>query len=125
MITPAAGAAQVMLAVGEHAFVDQMDPFRAINDGIRKLGQTWRGTYDFVCECADPHCAEAMQMSDREHDLLRAVGDRFAVVPGHENESEVVLARTDRYVLIQRPRHSAVGCRAGGPHMATQVRSRS
>jgi hypothetical protein len=101
IVTPAAGCTRID---PESRPADDEDAFRLINDRIRGLGQPRTGAArDFVCECVDGGCTEAMHMTDAEYDLVRAPGGRFAVVPGHERApEELVLSRTERFVLVTR-----------------------
>jgi hypothetical protein len=99
IVTPAAGSTRID---PESRPADGEDAFRLINDRIRGLEQARTGARDFVCECVDGGCTEAMHMTDAEYDLVRAPGGQFAVVPGHERAPEVVLSRTERFVLVTR-----------------------
>jgi hypothetical protein len=81
IVTPAAGCTRIDR---ESRPADDEDAFRLINDRIRRLEQARPEARDFVCECVDRGCTEAMHMTDAEYDLVRAPGGQFAVVPGHE-----------------------------------------
>jgi hypothetical protein len=100
IVTPAAGCTRID---PESRPADDEDAFRLINDRIRRLEQARTEARDFVCECVDGGCTEAMHMTDAEYDLVRAPGGQFAVVPGHERApEELVLSRTERFVLVTR-----------------------
>jgi hypothetical protein len=58
----------------------------------------------FACECDDPGCARAIELSIDAYE--RAVGpvDRFVVLPGHEDpEVEVVVERHAGYYVVSKP----------------------
>ena len=75
--------------------------FRAANEAI--LGPT---THDlpvaFICECASETCLEAIELTADEYAEARADGRRFAVVPGHEDGEDTVLAQDERFTLIEK-----------------------
>jgi hypothetical protein len=75
--------------------------FRAVNERIRELAETWQGTYDFICECPDQRCMRTLRLTEAEYESLRAERDTFAVLPGHERERAEVVARSDRFVLMR------------------------
>jgi hypothetical protein len=100
IVTPAAGCTSVD---PESRPADDADAFRLINDRIRRLEQASQGSREFVCECVDGCCTEAMHMTNAEYDLMRAPGSQFALVPGHEHPpEESVLSRTERFVVVTR-----------------------
>lgn len=78
--------------------------FRAVNDIVRDLDRDRvAGVHDFVCECQDETCARVLRMTGAEYDALRADGDCFAVIPGHERwDAADVAGRTDSYVIVRR-----------------------
>lgn len=58
----------------------------------------------FVCECDNPSCAKAIEVSLGEYE--RAVGpvDRFLVAPGHDDPAvEVVVEEHDNYTIVSKP----------------------
>jgi hypothetical protein len=54
-----------------------------------------------VCECSDEGCVQVMRMTSVEYEALRAEPTQFAVLPGHEVDTEGV-ARDARYVVVKR-----------------------
>lgn len=74
--------------------------FRAVNDRIRELERA-AGEHNFVCECSDEGCVQVMRMTSVEYEALRAEPTQFAVLPGHEVDTEGV-ARDARYVVVKR-----------------------
>lgn len=61
--------------------------FREVNERIRELGLRWDepGAAGFVCECARPGCNEVLDLTVPDYDELRARGDGFIVLRGHES----------------------------------------
>jgi hypothetical protein len=96
----AARSTLVLLSVG------QMEAaLRSVNERIRELAPKWDGLHAFVCECADPHCLNTLQIPGSVYDELRAAPRRFAVVPGHERPgSESLVLCADDYFVVSRPK---------------------
>jgi hypothetical protein len=60
---------------------------------------------DWVCECANEHCVDVVQMSVAEYEAVRAKPNRFVVMPddGHVwPDVEHVVKRTDRYWIVEK-----------------------
>lgn len=58
----------------------------------------------FACECDDPGCARAIELSIAEYERSVAPVDRFVVIPGHEDPAvEVVVERHDGYTVVSKP----------------------
>ena len=58
---------------------------------------------DFVCECGDRRCEEAVRVTSEEYEAARRDSRRFIVVPGHVfPEAERVVAGNDRYEVIEK-----------------------
>lgn len=79
--------------------------FRELNEKLEKLD---RGSDDtdvltIVCECADPDCAQRLELDHREYEAARSEPTRFVVAPGHvEPEIEEVISRTERFELVRK-----------------------
>jgi hypothetical protein len=57
----------------------------------------------YVCECADPTCMERVTLTREEYEAVRSSPTQFVVAPGHvEPEIEVVVTRTDRFVVVRK-----------------------
>jgi hypothetical protein len=76
--------------------------FRDVNERIDELvGKAWHP--DFICECADEHCVEKLQLSLREYEEIRASPVHFPVKVGHDYpEFERVVAVSDRYAVVEK-----------------------
>jgi hypothetical protein len=80
--------------------------FRAANERIKESlsGLEVRGRIPFVCECGDPDCLEAVELTRDAYEKIRA-DDRFFMLHGHEDPAvEDVIARHDEHVETQRRR---------------------
>jgi hypothetical protein len=83
---------------------------RTVNQQVATLDARaggWAGSeqlFDFHCECGRGHgCGERVRMTLGEYERVRQQQDRFAVVPGHENEElEAVAQRTERYLIVDK-----------------------
>jgi hypothetical protein len=81
---------------------------REVNDRIHEVGERLHvlpddELLDFRCECGRPACETVLSMTPSEYEHVRADNDRFAVLPGHEEEHiERVVERTDRYVVVDK-----------------------
>jgi anti-sigma B factor antagonist len=70
--------------------------FREVNERIEEvLDRIGReDTIEFLCECGDADCVEAIPLTLREYDAVRKHPDRFVVAEGHETaDIERVVAR--------------------------------
>jgi hypothetical protein len=80
--------------------------FRRLNDRLKGIGESFslvadRG--DFVCECGDQACTEAIQMPLAEYEQLRSNPKWFAVLPGHViPHVESVIERRDGYDIVEK-----------------------
>ncbi len=83
--------------------------FREVNERLRSVNEAFgefTGRMDVVCECGNAACAERIQMSVAEYEAVRAEPDRFVVIPGHADPSdveEVVLHAAEWEVIRKRP----------------------
>ena len=83
---------------------------RDVNDQIKALDEGAAGwanaeqRFEFQCECGKPDgCGDRLQMSLAEYEGVRSQRDRFAVVPGHQNdEIERVVEQNDRFLIVDK-----------------------
>jgi hypothetical protein len=78
--------------------------FRTINEKVLELEDRF-GSRDggFICECADPSCAETVLLTLDEYARIHEDKQRFFVVPGHEvGQIENVLERHDHYLVVEK-----------------------
>lgn len=79
--------------------------FRDLNDDLARLSSTAATSVRlFVCECAQPACAESLEAPIFTYRATRAAPDRYLVAPGHElNGGGVrVVERTPRYSIVEQ-----------------------
>jgi hypothetical protein len=58
---------------------------------------------ELLCECAEA-CGGRISISFAEWNAVHAERNRFSVAPGHEDPAvERVLARHDRYLVVEKP----------------------
>jgi hypothetical protein len=76
--------------------------FRDVNERIEELvGTAWHP--DFICECADEHCSEKLELSLREYEEIRASPVHFPIKVGHDYPGfERVVAVSDRYAVVEK-----------------------
>ena len=85
---------------------------REVNERVATLDRgaqtAWANGKDerfaFQCECGRaPACGEQISLTLAEYDEVRVQGDRFLVVPGHEDPAiEHVVRRNDRYLVVDK-----------------------
>ena len=62
--------------------------FREVNERIAENLVRFEGDEgDFVCECSDAACAHRITVPLADYERVRAQGERFLLVPGHEDAS--------------------------------------
>jgi hypothetical protein len=79
--------------------------FREVNERISEVNEDFDvdGQIEFLCECGRQQCLETVRLSRRDYERIRAEGDRFAVRPGHEDESvERVLERHEDFLVVMK-----------------------
>ncbi len=85
--------------------------FREINERIEPLNKAFtpiNRLNDFVCECANESCTEAIRMTVDEYEVVRQHPARFFVWPADEHvglDVERVLEKTDRYWVVEKFGH--------------------
>ena len=80
--------------------------FRDVNERIREISDTFGqkdATYDFLCECSDPGCAERVVLTRAEYEHVREDSTRFVVAKGHAMpEIESVVQQAKDYVVVEK-----------------------
>ena len=74
--------------------------FREANELIEREAAVLDGSVDFICECSSSGCVERLMLTRREYEHVRAKGNRFVVVAGHENASVERVVETHRTYLV-------------------------
>ena len=107
---------QTELPVEEKA--NQQVIFREVNERIAELSDDWSetGVGLFVCECSDPACAEALEISPDQYERVRSNGARFVVVSGHQlPEVERVVETNEAFLVVEKIGAAAGIARASDP----------
>jgi hypothetical protein len=63
----------------------------------------------FICECADPTCAEIVQLALSQYEEVRADSRYFLNVPGHQTAAQgatAVVAEREGYVISEKTGHA-------------------
>jgi hypothetical protein len=78
--------------------------FREVNEAIAGTAARFgSGDAYFVCECADPECAQRVEMTLPAYDELRADPTRFVLAPEHHVPGrERVVGRTADYETVEK-----------------------
>lgn len=107
-----------LLATAVEEKTNQQVLFREVNERIAELSGDWSetGVGLFVCECSDPKCAEALEISPDEYERVRANSARFVVRAGHQlPEVERVVERNEHYLVVEKIGAAAMVARASDP----------
>lgn len=80
--------------------------FREVNERIAGLSHRFgdeERPNAYICECLNAGCSATIELLHDEYDRLRGQGDRFFVLPGHEDPAvEDVIETTPRYVVVEK-----------------------
>jgi hypothetical protein len=79
--------------------------FRDVNERIAESAERFRAQdAEFVCECADPACAERVPATLAQYEEVRSDGTHFLLTAGHElPEVERVVKRPHtRTVVVEK-----------------------
>jgi hypothetical protein len=75
--------------------------FRDVNERIAESADRFNAQdAEFVCECADPGCAERVPATLQQYEEVRSDGTHFLLSPGHE------LPQVER--VVKRPHRRSV-----------------
>ena len=82
--------------------------FRDLNEEVGAVAHSFSATgedrtFDFLCECGNPACAQRVPVTLTSYEELRGSPVRFVVVPGHEiPDVERVIETTPAYYVIEK-----------------------
>jgi hypothetical protein len=79
--------------------------FRAVNERLDELGSIvpWSRKTEYLCECSDTSCIEAITLSKEEYEQVRARPTVFVVVAGHERPAlERIVGDHGEYLLVEK-----------------------
>jgi len=78
---------------------------RAINERVAEVSQVdGEGEpVEFICECGDADCVEAIPLTLDEYESVRSNATWFVVRPGHEApDVEKVVLRNEQFVVAEK-----------------------
>lgn len=82
--------------------------FREINERIERSNEGFAFAFSvntWICECSNETCAERLQLSVEEYEVVRSDGACFLVAPSKEHvlpEIESVTTRCQRYWVVTK-----------------------
>jgi hypothetical protein len=77
--------------------------FREVNERLLELLGTSPGTTEFLCECSNPECTDAVPLTLLDYERVRSRSSQFVIVPGHEiPEIEEVTSASDGYFVVRK-----------------------
>jgi hypothetical protein len=79
--------------------------FREVNERIKVVNVSIavQEATDFLCECGDGSCTQAISLTLREYESVRAQPTYFAVVEGHvDPDVEQVVTSNGRYTVVAK-----------------------
>jgi hypothetical protein len=78
--------------------------YREVNEAIATIASRFQAEEtDFVCECADPDCADRITVDLDDYEDVRTSPTRFLLAPGHgEPAVERVVERTEQFDVVEK-----------------------
>ena len=78
--------------------------FRDVNERIAEsAARLGARRTEFVCECADPACAERVETSLRDYEAVRSDATTFLLAEGHESQDvERVVERRRGFQVVRK-----------------------
>jgi hypothetical protein len=77
--------------------------FRDVNERIAETSERFDAEAEFLCECADPACAERLDVPLDEYEEVRGDGTTFLVNPEHvEPEVERIERHRRGYAIVRK-----------------------
>ncbi len=78
--------------------------FRDVNERILDAAERFVAEgLEALCECANATCTSTLQITMTEYGTVRARGNRFAVIPGHEDPAfERVVEHNERFLVVEK-----------------------
>lgn len=95
------------MATSLEPLVRQQMLLRDINERIAAVATSWQADPpDFLCECSDPDCAETVNLSLREYEIIRSTPNLFVIQNGHEHRDvDRVVRERDGFTLVEKTKH--------------------
>lgn len=78
--------------------------YREVNEAIAATAAKFEADEtDFVCECADPECADRVTVELADYEGIRRKGTRFLLARGHaEAKIERLVEHHDEYDIVEK-----------------------
>ena len=79
--------------------------FREVNETVAAAAESGGAPdpLEFLCECGQESCAEAISLARAEYERVRAAPDRFLVIPDHYRpEIEHVVEQHSDYWVVEK-----------------------
>jgi hypothetical protein len=83
--------------------------FREVNERIRDVSERvvafdGDATLEFVCECSEESCSEAVELTLAEYESVRSDPTHFLVAPGHvwQLETERAVRENESYAVVEK-----------------------
>jgi hypothetical protein len=78
--------------------------FREVNEAIAETAVRFDAEeVDFICECADPQCADRVNADLVEYEEVRSDATQFLLAPGHhEPQVERVVEHTADFDVVEK-----------------------
>jgi hypothetical protein len=93
--------------------------FRGVNEKVTEVKGELAdrdAPMEIVCECGREDCLEQVVVTLAEYERVRAAPTHFVVKQGHESvEVELVVERTDRFVVVEKEEGEAAIARETDP----------
>jgi len=92
--------------------------FRQVNEKIEELqsGEGVERRFDFLCECGNKDCLEAISLTLVEYEGVRSEPTQFVVLPGHEVPGiEHTVQRGEGYSIVGKEGDAAEVAEAHDP----------
>ena len=89
--------------VSEERIARNQALFREVNERVEEVQSGAGGTIEFLCECGDPGCLEAIPLAPEEYEAIRERPDRFVIAEGHAAAGvERVVARHGAAEVVEK-----------------------
>jgi hypothetical protein len=100
--------------------------FREVNERVVEVHRAMDATeapgamLEVFCECGRAHCTKRVELTRTEYERVRVDGTHFVLAHGHETALvEHVIARTERYVVVENEGRAAELARSSDPRAET------
>ena len=90
------------MALREERMAVNQTIFRAANEAIGRAGADGRKELEFLCECGDRSCLEAIAVPRNEYEAVRSNPACFVLARGHETEGDRTVEERDGYTIAKK-----------------------